>query len=237
IELASGEVIEPQDQLLPEASLDGFKKRSALDDLELPARLRFRFVGCMTHGYRKAWRSLEHGGAVLCMVLAAEGASEFLYSGSRDRQIRKWSLPDGCLVATYSGHTSMVRCVALNSRYLASGSDDRTVRLWRMDAPETVRTIPAHKDFVRAVALCSTFQERLVSAGDDLAVILWDASSGQKLREYAHPCVAAAVLLEGSLLASAGEDGRLRIWSAESGILQHTMKHPQRLTSLAWLQM
>lgn len=236
LELADGSVVvEPQDQLLPEASLEGFKRRSELDDVELPARFRFRFVGCMTQGFRRAWRSLDHDAAVLCMILTAEGSSEVLYSGSRDRQIRKWSLQDGNLLAKYTGHSSMVRCLAVNS-YLASGSDDRSIRVWRRDATECVRVIAAHKDFVRSIAWCNVFAERMVSAGDDRAITLWNTETGEMLRQYPQDSPAVAVLLAGSRLAAACEDGRMRIYDTESTALLHTVKHPQRLASLAWLR-
>ncbi|CAE7260101.1 mhkB [Symbiodinium natans] len=242
LELAEGAVVvEPQDQLLPEASLEGFKKRSDLDAVELPARFRLRFVGCLTSGYRKAWRSLEHGGAVHCLVLVREGCKEYLYSGSRDRLVRKWSLLEGALELTLHGHSSMVRCLAANELYLASGGDDRSICIWRRDEITNTQVkelecssrITSHTDFVRAVALCNSFHERLLSAGDDQRVILWNVHRKEKLREYQHPCNVAAVVLMGSALATAGEDGRLRIWNTESAELQHNLKHPQRLTSLS----
>ncbi|CAE7845251.1 mhkB, partial [Symbiodinium microadriaticum] len=220
LELAEGAIIvEPQEHLLPEASLEGFKKRSDLDAVELPGRFRLRFVGCLTNGYRKAWRTLEHGGAVHCLVLTREGSNEYLFSGSRDRMVRKWSLPDGELELTLCGHSSMVRCLAENAIYLASGGDDRSICIWRRDEiankrgqAECSSRIVSHTDFVRAVALCSSFPERLLSASDDQRVILWNLHSKEKLREYQHPCSVAAVVLMGPSLATAGEDGRLRIW-------------------------
>lgn len=242
LELAGGNMlVEPQEQLLPEASVEGFKRRSALDDVEVPATFRFRFVGCLTHGLRRAWRNLSHDGAVLCMMMDVEGSSEVLYSGSRDRHVRKWSLYDGSLLLKYSGHTSMVRCLAVNSKYLASGGDDRTVRLWHKNAfgeggDGCLRIIPAHKDFVRAVAFCNTFLERLVSAGEDRTIILWNAATGEKLREFDQPSVATAILLAGSCMVTAGEDARLRIWDTELARLQHSVKHPQRVSSLSWLR-
>lgn len=241
LELSGGKMlVEPQEQLLPEASVEGFKRRSALDDVEVPATFRFRFVGCLTHGLRRAWRNLSHDGAVLCMVMDVEGSSEVLYSGSRDRHVRKWSLYDGNLLLKYSGHTSMVRCLAVNSMYLASGGDDRTVRLWNKHAfgegDGCLRIIPAHKDFVRAVALCNTFLERLVSAGEDRSIILWNAPTGEKLREFDQASVATAILLAGSCMVTAGEDARLRIWNTELATVQHTVKHPQRVSSLSWLR-
>jgi len=241
LELAEGAIIvEPQEHLLPEASLEGFKKRSDLDAVELPGRFRLRFVGCLTNGYRKAWRTLEHGGAVHCLVLTREGSKEYLFSGSRDRMVRKWSLLDGELELTLRGHSSMVRCLAENAIYLASGGDDRSICIWRRDEIASKRgeaecssRIVSHTDFVRAVALCSSFPERLLSASDDQRVILWNLRTKEKLREYQHPCSVAAVVLMGPLLATAGEDGRLRIWQTESAELQHSLKHPQRLTSLS----
>lgn len=52
--------VEAQEQLLPSGSLEGFTRRAALDEVELPATFHLRFVGCMTHGLRKAYRSLAH---------------------------------------------------------------------------------------------------------------------------------------------------------------------------------
>lgn len=224
------------DELLKEADFEGRGMRRDLDKLDLPARLRFRFAGCLSAGHPRSWRQLDHDDTVLCAALSAEGTGEFVYSGSRDRTVRKWDLADASHVHTYSGHSSMVRCLATNSRYLVSGGDDRKVLVWRKERPELIRTIVAHNDFVHAVALCQTFPERLVSAGYDGRVVLWDVSSGAEVMEYKHPAatagpLATALLLHESLLLTCCTDKQLRVWCTETGRLERKMRHAESVTA------
>jgi len=232
---AGGIQLHKDDELLKEAAFTEKSVRRDLDKLDLPARLHFRFAGCLTRGHPRAWRHLMHEDTVLCLAMAAEGAFEFLYSGSRDRSVKKWDLGTGNHVHTYSGHSSMVRCVAVNSRFMASGGDDRTVRVWKKEVPELLRVIPAHSDFVRAVSLCPTFTERLATAGDDGRVALWNAATGERLLEYPHPVAASAISLHESTLFTAASDKQLRVWSTESGILERQLRHPAAVTSISLL--
>lgn len=129
----------------------------------------------------------------------------------------------------------MVRCLALNSLYLASGSDDRTARIWRKDLPMLVSTIAAHSDFIRAMAFCQSYVERLVTAGDDRKVILWNAETGECLREYPHEAAVIALhLCEGALL-TASQDGRLRVWQTDAATIVRETLHPASVTALAVL--
>jgi len=233
--MLAGTQLEQWDQLLTEKSFEGKSSRRDVDKVDLPATFRFRFTGCLTKGHKKAWRSLEHNGAVRCMAISAEGSEEFLYSGSRDRLVKKWSLATGALVHDYEGHTSTVRCLAVNSDYLVSGGDDRKLRVWDKAAPTLLRTIAGHSDFIRAVALCPNLTNRLVSSADDGKVILWDAGTGQQLLEYEQKGLATDLLLNASLLITAGEDSRLRVWRTESAELLHGAKHPGAVTAISWL--
>merc|ERR1712048_946035 len=106
----------------------------------------------------------------------------------------------------YEGHTSTVRCLTTNREYLASGSDDRSIRIWKKDAPVHVRTLMGHSDFVRAVSLCPNLIERLVSAGDDRKVILWNVVTGSRLLDFPHDCIVNSVILNASLLATGADD-------------------------------
>lgn len=221
--------------LLQEAAFKTMSSRRDLTKLELPARLHFRFVGCMTHGHRRAWRTLEHEDAVRCLALIAEGSGEYLYSGSRDRTIRKWNIRTGSCAHTYSGHSAAVRCLTVNGSFLVSGSDDRTLRVWKKDEAMCIRKITGHTDFVRAVALCRTFQTRLVSSCDDLKVYLWDVSTGERLREYEHAGFVHALVLHESLLITACEDKHLRVWEVESATCQQQVRHPAPVTALSAL--
>lgn len=230
-----GQHLEERDELLSEGAFEGKTSRRDLDKTELPAKFAFRFTGCLTRGHKKAWRILKHDGAVRCLVLSNEGSSEFLYSGSRDRSVRKWALQDGSLVHAYEGHASEVRCLAVNRDYLVSGGDDRTIKVWQKGSPSLLRSFAAHSDFVRAVALCQNLPRRLVSAGDDQAVTLWDAGTGARLLDFPHEAIVGSLLLDMSVLLTACDDGRLRVWRVEDAKLEQQIRHPAAVTALSWM--
>ncbi|XP_027339248.1 protein translocase subunit SECA2, chloroplastic isoform X2 [Abrus precatorius] len=56
-----------------------------------------------------------------------------LYTGSGDRTIKAWSLKDGTLICTMTGHRSVVSTLAICDEVLYSGSWDGTVRLWSLN--------------------------------------------------------------------------------------------------------
>jgi WD40 repeat protein len=76
---------------------------------------------------------------VQCLVISLDG--RVLTSGSGDRTVRLWSLPDGDALKTLEGHAQQVSCLAISpdGRLLASGSYDTTVRLWGL---EPLRHLP-----------------------------------------------------------------------------------------------
>ncbi|XVF39271.1 hypothetical protein PTKIN_Ptkin01aG0021500 [Pterospermum kingtungense] len=76
----------------------------------------------------------------------------YLYTGSGDKLIKEWSLQDGTLSCTMSGHKSVISSLAVSNGVLYSGSWDGTVRLWSLsdrslltvlggDTPGTVTTV------------------------------------------------------------------------------------------------
>ncbi|GMI78386.1 hypothetical protein like AT1G21651 [Hibiscus trionum] len=76
----------------------------------------------------------------------------YLYTGSGDKLIKEWSLRDGTLSGTMTGHKSVVSAIAVSNGVLYSGSWDGTVRLWSLsdhslltvlgeDMPRTVSTV------------------------------------------------------------------------------------------------
>lgn len=64
---------------------------------------------------------------VHCLAVSGTG---YLYTGSRDKSIKAWSLEDYSLCCTMTGHKSTVSCLAVASGILYSGSWDGTIRSW-----------------------------------------------------------------------------------------------------------
>ncbi|KAL6211997.1 hypothetical protein ACLB2K_017220 [Fragaria x ananassa] len=56
----------------------------------------------------------------------------YIYTGSGDRTVKAWSLPDGTISCTMSGHKSVVSTLAVCDSVLYSGSWDGTIRLWSL---------------------------------------------------------------------------------------------------------
>ncbi|CAN6355124.1 unnamed protein product [Urochloa humidicola] len=64
---------------------------------------------------------------VNCLAVSGTG---YLYTGSRDKSVKAWSLEDYSLRCTMTGHKSTVSCLAVASGILYSGSWDGTIRSW-----------------------------------------------------------------------------------------------------------
>ena len=61
----------------------------------------------------------------------------------------------GSLIATLSGHTSWVLCVAFSpdNEHFVSGSSDRTVKVWEVATKQCVHTFSEHSDQVQSSTL------------------------------------------------------------------------------------
>ena len=124
-----------------------------------------------------------HGDRVYSVCFSAD--SVFLYTGSRDRLIKKFRLlrPNEAS-GTYdysvvyegllSGHTNTVTVLASSndSKRLLSGSMDYSVRLWDTLQMRCLRKFAGHTHFVYSVA-CSPDDSYAYSSGKDATIIVW----------------------------------------------------------------
>ena len=94
-----------------------------------------------------------------------------------------------------------------------------------------------HTGLVYAVSF-SPDGSRLVSAGDDLTIRLWDTATGalqQELRGHTEQIFAAVFHPDGSRVASAGRDRVIRIWDTATGTeMARLPGHTDYIFSLAF---
>jgi WD40 repeat protein len=155
--------------------------------------------------------------------LAFSPDAKTLVSGSLDRTLRTWSIPEGKPLLTLTGHRGPVYSVAWSpdARLIASASGDRTITLWDAQSGAEKVTLVGHSGPVASVQF-SPDGTVVASGGGDRSVRLWDPNSGRELRSLSgHVGVVLAVAWspDGTRIASAGGvgDNSVRIWDASTG--------------------
>jgi hypothetical protein len=121
-------------------------------------------------------------------------------SGDRAGGLCVWEAETGQLYLTLTDHKDAIHSVAWrdDSNVLASASADGTVKLWDMHQGTAIKSIAAHGGGVTDVAF--DHQARLLTAGKDKLVKLWDAA-GNHLRDFppmSEQVLEAAITHDGS---------------------------------------
>ncbi len=104
-------------------------------------------------------------------------------SGDRSAGLCVWEAETGRLYLDLTEHKGAINAIAWrdDSNVMASASDDGTVKMWDVNSGAAIKTITAHGGGVMDVNFDHT--GRLVTAGKDRRVKLWDAS-GNLVKEF-----------------------------------------------------
>lgn len=166
-------------------------------------------------------QTLSHGQYVHAVAFDSTGTR--FASGSSDRTIRVYSVPDGTQLHQLAGHQDGVLSLNFNSdgKQLLSGSFDNTAVLWNVESGKPIQHLKGHSWWVWSAEF-SADDNRIVTAGQDGKAIVWSRSEAQgdyrpltEFTKHRGPINAAAFSPDGNLVATAGADGRILLWKPD----------------------
>jgi WD40 repeat protein len=173
--------------------------------------------------------------------LAVDAAGR-LYAGSEDYAVHVFDLTAAKKepVARWTKHDNYVSALACIQRgpkqLVVSGSYDRHLVWWDAATGQVVRAQEAHQGWIRDLVVTPD-GTRLVSAGDDMLVKVWETDTGKLLRTleghatrtpqgHVTALYAVAVSPDGKFLASGDRIGEVRVWETDTGKLLQKIQVP-----------
>ncbi|MGN9909358.1 nSTAND1 domain-containing NTPase [Phytohabitans sp. LJ34] len=144
-----------------------------------------------------------------------------LASAAADGTVRLWSMPDGQLRATLTGHTAGVPWMAFSpdGSTLATAGEDRTARLWDLAGKRERATLEGHTEAVWTVEF-SPDGRTLATASADGTLRLWDLASTRSratLRADALDVYTIVFSPDGRTLAASSNNPNVRLWDVATG--------------------
>ncbi|MDA1139543.1 MAG: WD40 repeat domain-containing protein [Planctomycetota bacterium] len=189
-------------------------------------------------------RSFRHPVPVTSAVLSPDHNQ--ILTGDSAGALRLWDVDSGEVIRTFTGHTSMVNCIAWHPERasVATGSGlfrgaDCSARVWDISSGETIH----HLEFQQGIAAI-TFSPggRWVLAGGrevlrEAALQLFDAETGNVLRNFEHiePVSSVCFHPAGLYCAGGSEDTTFVIWDISKGrALKICVGHEELVAALSF---
>ncbi|KAI9632590.1 WD40-repeat-containing domain protein [Dioszegia hungarica] len=172
-------------------------------------------------------------------VVAVVLHHDTLFSGSMDGSIKVWRVPYLAstdqrtvnLIHTIStSPTRAISCLAFHpaDKILVAGSSDGRVQIWQQVGKEwrSQHVLLGHTHGVRSVAIDG---KRVVSAGQDKTIYIWDCRTGERLMRFPQAEYCLEVRIIGDTVLAIMMEGSISVFSVE----ERRMVAQHRLASLS----
>ncbi|CAN6886986.1 unnamed protein product [Brassica oleracea] len=135
----------------------------------------------------------------------------YVYSGSGDNTVKAWSLQDGKLVCTMTGHKSVVSALVVLNGVLYSGSWDGTVRLWSLSDHSFLTVLGEEtQGIVKSILSLAADEGTLVAAYQNGDIQIWRDDTSMKSMQIQSSAI-LTVALNGKWLFTGGWDKTVNI--------------------------
>jgi len=188
------------------------------------------------------------------LAIALDPSDRYIVSTGKDRTLKLWDAKSGELLSErVEAHQSSIYDVAISpdGKYLASAGNDgnqAALRIWEISeidgklqlSAEPKHKLTAHDGSVYGVDFHPKDSRRLVSAGQDQTLRLWDVETG---RQVTPPIVGhfssvrdAEFSPDGGSIVSGSVDNTIRVWDAATGRQRrlYRMAHRDAVFSVAF---
>ena len=178
------------------------------------------------------------------------GVPKFLLTGSQDRTVKKWDIPQAGAVKkapravyTRKAHDKDINSIDVSpdDTLFASASQDKTVKIWSLAEGEVLGVLRGHRRGVWSVRFAPSSVNasmlggekggRVVATGSaDKTIRLWalaDYSCLKTFEGHANSVLKTIWIHGGQRVASAGGEGLVKVWDVKSGECVSTLDNHQ----------
>jgi len=179
--------------------------------------------------------TLQHDASVLHAAFSPDGLR--VVTACDDHAARVWDAATGRLLFPPLWHGNIVKRAVFgpDGRQVLTASADGTARLWDLN-PRAFTSAPL-ADAGPLKHAWFTRDFRVITVGDDHAVQVWDAATGNAVSPrlpFKERCACAALSPDGGRLVTGGQDDRVRVWQVSSGEMTGDFARRENVRFVAW---
>ncbi|KAF8443603.1 WD40-repeat-containing domain protein [Terfezia claveryi] len=184
---------------------------------------------------------------------SSSGVPKFLLTGSQDRTVKKWDIPQAGAVKkapravyTRKAHDKDINSIDVSpdDTLFASASQDKTVKIWSLVEGEVLGVLRGHRRGVWSVRFAPLSVNASILGGEkggrvvvtgsaDKTIRLWtlaDYSCLKTFEGHANSVLKTIWIHGGQRVASAGGEGLVKVWDVKSGECVSTLdNHEDRV--------